>query len=242
MKRILAVILVLTMAVSMAGCCDHNWVEATCVTPKSCSNCNAAEGEPLGHTPGKEIVSAVDTEALTVTFDTPCERCGEVIESRQSSTGIAPVGSTLILSADEWYNCLSTNIKQLGAGQTLYPYPAESQDNTLIHGVVSVSQMGAVFTFNDADGTALTTDQREARGIIHNIRLDGQFTNDNVKEFFMLLMIVLINNNAELAPEDASTLVSQIMSGNQVSDNGYTYAMEIVSVADHTVCVSITAE
>ena len=32
------------------------------------------------------------------------------------------------------------------------------------------------------------------------------------------------------------------MSGNPVSDNGYTYAMEIVSVENHTVCVSITAE
>lgn len=242
MKRILAVILVLTIAVSLAGCCNHKWEEATCVSPKICNNCDATEGEPLGHVSHKEIVSAVDIEALTVTFDTPCDRCGEVIASRQASTGIAPADGAFILSADEWYSCLSTNIKQLGAGQTLYPYPVESPDETLIYGVVSVSQMGTVFTFNDGDGTALTTHQSADRGIVHNIRLDGQFTNDNVREFFMLLMVVLINNNAALAPEDASELTSQIMSGNQVSDNGYTYAMEIVSVEDHTVCVSITAE
>ena len=130
----------------------------------------------------------------------------------------------------------------MGAGQTLYPYPAESEDDTYIQGVVSMSQMMAVFTFNDAEGNALTIHQREDRGIVHNIRLDAQFTNDNAREFFMLLMIVLMNNNAQLSPEDASALTTQIMSGNQVSDNGYTYAMAIVSPADHTVCVSITAQ
>ena len=58
----------------------------------------------------------------------------------------------------------------------------------------------------------------------------------------MLLMLVLLNNNAAMDPADANTLTAQIMQGEQVTDNGYTYAMEIISPQDHTVCVSITAE
>ena len=242
MKRFLAIMLALAMAAAMAGCHQHHWEEATCETPKICNDCDATEGEPLGHTPGTEVITAVDTDALTITLDTICGRCGEVMETKQAPTGIAPADSALVISAEEWYNCLSTNIQLLGAGQTLYPYPAESQDGTYIQGVVTMSQMMTVFTFHDAQGNAITTQQQEDRGIVHNIRVDAQFTNDNAREFFMLLMVVLMNNNAELAPEDANTLTAQIMSGNQVSDNGFTYAMEIVSAADHTVCVSITAE
>ena len=58
----------------------------------------------------------------------------------------------------------------------------------------------------------------------------------------MLLMLVLLNNNTSLEPADANTLAGQIMQGEQVSDNGYTYAMEIISAQDHMVCVSINAE
>ena len=58
----------------------------------------------------------------------------------------------------------------------------------------------------------------------------------------MLLMLVMINNNAQLEPADANTLCSQIMGGQAVTDNGYTYAMEITSVENHTVCVGITAD
>lgn len=242
MKKLIVLILVLTMALSLAGCHTHHWEAATCESPKICNDCGATEGEPLGHTPGSEAITAVDVENLTVTYAISCSVCGKEMETRESATGIAPENGVLALSADEWYGCLTTNIQQLGASQTLYPYPAESQDGTLICAVVSPSQLQTVFTFNDADGNALTTQQSSDRSLIHNIRLDGQFTNDNAKEFFMLLMIVLINNNASLDFNDANVLSSQIMSGNPVSDNGYTYAMEIVSVENHTVCVSITAE
>ena len=32
--------------------CEHSWTDATCTAPKTCSLCNATEGEALGHTEG----------------------------------------------------------------------------------------------------------------------------------------------------------------------------------------------
>lgn len=32
--------------------CFHEWDEASCTVPKTCSICRATEGEPLGHEPG----------------------------------------------------------------------------------------------------------------------------------------------------------------------------------------------
>lgn len=217
MKRFLAIILVLTMALSMAACgCDHQ--------------------------AGSLQLTSVDTENLTISWELPCSICGEVLETQQTGTGIAPADGKMRLSPDQWYNCLTTQIKTMGASQTLIPYPMESEDNALLHGVVSVSGMLAVYSFWDADGNVLTTEQRDAQDQTHCIRIDGQFTNDTATDFFMLLMLTVIGNNSELDLEAANTLCAQIMSGNPATDNGYSYQMSIISVEDHTVRVDISAD
>ena len=66
---LLAIIFALTSCDQLANLlpkpeCEHEWVEASCESPKTCSLCNAIEGEALGHT--EEIVagkSATCTEA-----------------------------------------------------------------------------------------------------------------------------------------------------------------------------------
>lgn len=47
----------------------HTWVEATCTEPKTCSVCGETEGEPLGHT----LTEANYQQAAT------CEVCGETV-------------------------------------------------------------------------------------------------------------------------------------------------------------------
>ena len=62
MKKVLSLIVVLCMAlVVFAGCslllplinetpCEHDWADATCTAPKTCSLCGATDGEANGHT------------------------------------------------------------------------------------------------------------------------------------------------------------------------------------------------
>ncbi len=50
MKKFLCVLLALSMLM-LAGCaCEHEWVDADCVTSKACKLCKETQGEPLGHT------------------------------------------------------------------------------------------------------------------------------------------------------------------------------------------------
>ena len=42
---------------------EHTWVEATCTAPKTCSTCNATEGDALGH---KESEAVVENHILPV--------------------------------------------------------------------------------------------------------------------------------------------------------------------------------
>lgn len=45
---------------------SHIWKDATCLEPKTCSECGATEGEALGH----------DWKAATCTEAKTCSRCG----------------------------------------------------------------------------------------------------------------------------------------------------------------------
>jgi len=50
-KNIFVCVLVMALVLILAGCsCKHEWTEATCVAPKTCSLCGETEGEALGHT------------------------------------------------------------------------------------------------------------------------------------------------------------------------------------------------
>lgn len=66
-KRIYTVLLMLSLIMIMSGCCiSHDWQEATCTEPRTCSKCGQTEGEALGHT----WVEATCTEPKT------CSVCG----------------------------------------------------------------------------------------------------------------------------------------------------------------------
>ena len=68
----------------LPGMHEHTWVEATCVAPKTCSDCGATEGEALGHT--EEVVPG---KAATCTEDgyidgKKCSVCGEVLVAQDT--------------------------------------------------------------------------------------------------------------------------------------------------------------
>ncbi|MDO4748536.1 MAG: hypothetical protein Q4A12_05100 [Eubacteriales bacterium] len=67
MKRIIAVLLVMTTVFLLAACsCEHSWKDATCTDPKTCTQCGISEGKALGH----YYYPATCTKAET------CSRCG----------------------------------------------------------------------------------------------------------------------------------------------------------------------
>ena len=69
MKRTIAFLLMAVMLVSLlTACgCKHEWAEATCTDPKTCTLCEETEGDSLGHS------------YLDATCEAPktCRRCGK---------------------------------------------------------------------------------------------------------------------------------------------------------------------
>lgn len=62
--------------------CSHKlWANATCTSPRVCKSCGETKGEPLGHQPGSwtKEVDYVDATSKEIR---ECERCGEVVDTR----------------------------------------------------------------------------------------------------------------------------------------------------------------
>lgn len=66
-KNLATILLTVLLMIVLSGCgCEHEWAEATCDTPKTCSLCEKTEGEALGH----DWKDPTCDEAMT------CETCG----------------------------------------------------------------------------------------------------------------------------------------------------------------------
>ena len=62
--------------------CTHKlWANATCTSPRTCKSCGKTEGEPLGHQPGS-WTTEVDYVDATSKEIRECEKCGEVVDTR----------------------------------------------------------------------------------------------------------------------------------------------------------------
>lgn len=67
-KRIIVLCMLVSLMAGLTACShEHQWEEATCTAPRTCSACKETEGENLGHT----WVDATCTDPET------CTRCGE---------------------------------------------------------------------------------------------------------------------------------------------------------------------
>ena len=60
----------------------HSWTAATCETPKTCTVCAATEGDPLGHIEAVRDC-AIDYTALTMEQQTYCTNCDQIFSTEE---------------------------------------------------------------------------------------------------------------------------------------------------------------
>lgn len=217
MKRILLLTLALAMLLSLAACgCQHTDCE--------------------------KILTEVDTDTLTAKWEVICSQCGKVTEKEETATGLAPVNSALPLSPADWFACLTTHIKTYDTSGMLVPMEVSSEDGAALHSIVSPTGFKSVISFFDKDDAVITTQDSALGGKVHRIRIEAQFDNSTATTFYTLLMLMAMTNNADWDNQRVNDLASQVMAGQTVTDNGYSYSMQILSVQTHTVAVNIVAQ
>lgn len=217
MKRLIALCLIIAMVLTMTACgCEH----AT----------------------AKMSLTDVNTTKLTAKWIATCVDCGKVIEKRDADTGVAPQESVFLLTPAQWFECLTTNIKSYDSSGMLTPMPVESEDGAVLRSVVSPSGFKSVISFFDKEDAVIMTEDADTAQLVHRIRVEAQFDNDTATLFFTLVMLMAMTNNSQWDNASLNELATKVMSGETVTNNGYSYTMEIISSITHTVALHIVAE
>ena len=217
MKKWIALVLALVTVFTMTACgCEHGAADLK--------------------------LADVDTGKLTAKWHVTCTECGKVIEKRDAATGVAPKDSTLQLTAAQWFECLTTNIKTYDSTGMLVPMGVESEDGAMLRSIVTPNGMQSVFSFFDKEDNVITTEQADTAGLVHRIRVEARFENETATHFYTLIMLMAMTNNADWDNATVNELAKQVMAGETVTDNGYSYTMEILSSVTHTVALHIEAE
>ena len=128
-KMAICMVLTVLLPALLAGCGHtHEWVDANCETPKTCSSCSETEGTALGHTKGEwEIVREAS-------FTEPglkqvcCSVCGTKLEEETFEKSICENG-LFDFSRQEYINLLDGVLKEYSddfgvndSGSYIYAY------------------------------------------------------------------------------------------------------------------------
>lgn len=118
MKKIFYIFMTAIILVGVTACShEHEYSEATCTEPKTCTICGETEGEALGHTVDIGI----------------CSRCGEAV-AKEDLLAIADLMSTALDNDDEINTYLEkgNNAYSFEDTVTYYKEAAAIYDNQII--------------------------------------------------------------------------------------------------------------
>lgn len=86
MKKVWISLCVLVLCLSCSGCClSHDWAEASCTSPETCTKCGETQGEALGHDKGEFVTAETDLVAAVAKYEARCTRCEAVMESKEET-------------------------------------------------------------------------------------------------------------------------------------------------------------
>lgn len=162
-KNLLILLLIGMMTLLLTACgCEHTWADATCLAPKTCTQCQKTEGEVADH-------NWADATCLTPKTCTVCsaaegEAAGHIWED---ATCMAPQTCTV---------CSATEGKV--AEHVLIP---EYLNGNVVTGTCTVCEKAAEQTTDDADAVALQI--LAGQWTAFELRNGGSGTTEDIREY-----------------------------------------------------------
>lgn len=161
MKKYISLILFpLICLLAFSGCsCKHTWLEATCVSAKTCSACHETEGEPLGHIPGQWQETA-DPVAASVSRVQHCTVCDDVTATETAPLHSLTQDGIFIFTPNEFLERLTAL-----ANQHVDGFSYEFVPNSGLIAYVYSNGTQSILQFFRNDTTPLSADDKNVADI-----------------------------------------------------------------------------
>lgn len=161
-KAALIFCMIFTISV-LTGCCDHEWEEATCTEPETCTLCGKIQGEPLGHDEYDWSDWYIDATDCVYKRTKWCDRC-ESFSSEEIGDSVSSFveNGKFIISEDEF----AGRFRTIEAYNSYYDAeldydgdgPLFSSNRTLQYKIkTSGGTLIGMFSFEQPNGEPLTT-------------------------------------------------------------------------------------
>ena len=174
MKRIISALLLVAMCcLLLTGCmCKHEWKDATCTTPTTCTLCNKTEGEPTGHIPGDLVSGEIDFASKTSLSYQRCRICSEYLSNETVSLTSMVNGSHFIFTPNQF----NDGMESYYAGT--YTMETDTLDSGALISMIydaSGSSIGAIMYLNGGDSLTMS----DADSALINGMICYWYTEDN---------------------------------------------------------------
>ena len=102
------------VVLSLVGCVhQHQWVDADCEKPMTCSECGETQGEPLGHNPGEWVETEYDAVHTVREFSQSCTRCGQVLDTKEEGIDSFVADNKFAISPNTYSEVFEARLRNL---------------------------------------------------------------------------------------------------------------------------------
>lgn len=199
--------------------CMHQWIDASCKSPRKCSLCDATEGEKLPHTPSDswKIKSTDYVSAETIKVKT-CTTCGETVSFDFGKVTKMHDGAYFLIPPKDFTTRLGSKLSSY-SGNT-YSTASISHDNEYTCEVLNGSDLIAVLKFAKNDDMVLDLMRNTSR--VFN-KIIGFCGDDDAIVRLSLALVETIDPS--LSFSQAKDCVSKLLDDESVTVNGITYIL-----------------
>lgn len=222
MKKILYFTILMMLICTLSGCsCNHEWTEATCTEPKTCSKCGETKGEALGHDENSQEYSKIDNVNATITYETKCSRCNEILDSREEDIKSFIKNNSFNLTPNEF----SERIDDQLDGMSDNTLVAKTTDNDSGDFIVAIgdstsNKAVAAFMFNQNSSSFVSYDNRDNSGFQGVL---GMLYDDD--SLARVLLSTVLTFDPSLSFNEGKDIATSIFKRSSYIKNGITYVV-----------------
>ena len=219
MKKVICLVLLSVLcAVMFSACgCSHEWAEATCTSPKTCSLCGETEGEALGHTAGEWKVETEATIFGAGKRIRPCTRCGTAVSTERYELVNFFEGGKSLFTPEEYYEFYTQLAEGIYSGMEI-----KAVENYGVYTVImSIDGVDTAKVYFYSEGNSADKGERGVDTV--EFKFLSSTAQEYMAEISEAMMIHFMALDPTVGISDAGSMCTKLFEGVTYNSDGIAY-------------------